>query len=111
MLFADVEAFCLIDEELTTKFVEAFHGNVSKMIHELNCEPEFVNSWGDSFFAVFEDLNDALKLAMHMRDFFAHKEIGLIYPSSGNLDVRISMHAGPVYEEFDPLLNKSKLFW
>lgn len=109
MLFADVEAFCLIDEELTTKFVEAFHGNVSKMIHELNCVPEFVNSWGDSFFAVFEDLNDALKLAMHMRDFFAHKDWSDI-SVNGNLDVRISMHAGPVYEEFDPLLNKINFF-
>ena len=62
MLFADVEAFTRVNEELTAQFVEVFHGGVANMIKELNCKPEFVNSWGDSFFAVFDDLNDALKL-------------------------------------------------
>ena len=80
------------------------------MMQELNCKPEFVNSWGDSFFAVFEDLNDALKLAMGMRDFFGNGNWPEL-SETGNLDVRISMHAGPVYEEFDPLLKKQKLLW
>ena len=60
MLFADVEAFTRVDEDKTTKFVEVFHGNVSRMMDELNCKPAFLNSWGDSFFAVFDDLSDAL---------------------------------------------------
>jgi class 3 adenylate cyclase/tetratricopeptide (TPR) repeat protein len=109
MLFADVEAFTRVKEELTAQFVEVFHGGVAKMMKELNCKPEFVNSWGDSFFAVFEDLNDALRLAMNMRDFFGNGNWPEL-SASGNLDVRISMHAGPVYEEFDPLLKKPNFF-
>ena len=109
MLFADVEAFTKVREELTPQFVEVFHGGVSKMIQELNCKPEFVNSWGDSFFAIFDDLNDALKLAMGMRDFFGNGNWPEL-SETGKLDVRISMHAGPVYEEFDPLLKKRNFF-
>ncbi len=109
MLFADVEAFTRVKEELTAQFVEVFHGGVANMMKELNCKPEFVNSWGDSFFAVFEDLNDALKLAMSMRDFFGNGNWPEL-SESGKLDVRISMHAGPVYEEFDPLLKKRNFF-
>lgn len=109
MLFADVESFTRVNEELTAQFVEVFHGGVANMIKELNCKPEFVNSWGDSFFAVFDDLNDALKLAMNMRDFFGNGNWPEL-SGSGNLDVRISMHAGPVYEEFDPLLKKRNFF-
>ena len=29
---------------------------------------------------------------------------------NGNMDVRISLHAGPVYEEFDPILKKRNFF-
>ena len=109
MLFADVEAFTKVQEELTPQFVEVFHGGVAKMMQELSCRPEFVNSWGDSFFAVFDDLNDALKLAMGMRDFFGNGNWPEL-SDTGKLDVRISMHAGPVYEEFDPLLKQRNFF-
>ena len=109
MLFADVEAFAKVDEDKTTQFVEVFHGNVSRMMDELNCSPSFLNSWGDSFFAVFDDLSDALKLAMSIRDFFGNGKWTDL-SSDGKLDVRISMHAGPVYEEFDPILKKRNFF-
>ena len=109
MLFADVEAFAKVDEDKTIEFLDVFHGNISRMMQEIGCVPEFLNSWGDSLFAVFEDLNDALKLAMEMRDFFANGS----WPDlaeEGKIEVRISMHAGPVYEEFDPLLKKRNFF-
>ena len=77
-----------MDEDKTTQFVEVFHGNVSRMMDELGCKPAFLNSWGDSFFGVFDDLNDALKLSMAIRDFFANGNWdGLA--SDGKLDVRI----------------------
>ena len=109
MLFADVAAFTKVDEDKTTQFVEVFHGNVSRMMDELNCKPAFLNSWGDSFFAVFDELSDALKLSMAIREFFSSGKWDEL-SSDGKLDVRISMHAGPVYEEFDPILKKRNFF-
>ena len=69
MIFADVGKFSKVNEENTTHFVEVFHGSIAKMIQDLGCTPEFINSWGDSFFAVFNDVGKALDLAMAMRDF------------------------------------------
>ncbi len=109
MLFADVQGFTSVHEDMTPKFVDAFHGNAARIMEELNCKPAFVNSWGDCFFAVFEDLNDALKLAVSLRDFFSQKQWPEL-TAEGSMDVRISMHAGPVYEEFDPLLKKRNFF-
>lgn len=109
MIFADVAAFSQITEELTSQFVAAFHGGVSEMIEKLSIGPSFVNTWGDSFFAVFDDLENALKLALGMRDYFTDGTWSEWLPQ-GNMDVRISMHAGPVYEEFDPILKKRNFF-
>ena len=109
MLFADVQAFSQVTEEMTSRFVEVFHGGVAEMIDRLPQPPPFVNTWGDSFFAVFEDLESALQLALEMRDYFNDDKWSEWIPDGG-LQVRISMHAGPVYEEFDPILKKRNFF-
>ncbi len=109
MLFADVQAFSRVVEEKTGSFVEAFHGGISQMMAKLSEAPVFVNTWGDSFFAVFDSTEDALKLALDIRDYFnkgSWKNLLL----EGEMEVRISMHAGPVYEEFDPILQKINFF-
>ena len=100
MIFADIEAYSKITDDLTTQFVEVFHGAVSRMIDKLPSQPSFVNTWGDSFFAVFEDLESALQLALAMRDHFTDSMTSKWLPT-GKMDIRISLHAGPVYEEFD----------
>ena len=109
MLFADVQAFSRVVEEKTGSFVEAFHGGISNLMGKLSEPPVFVNTWGDSFFAVFDSTEDALKLALDIRDYFnkrSWKELLV----EGEMEVRISMHAGPVYEEFDPILKKRNFF-
>jgi class 3 adenylate cyclase len=109
MLFADVEGFSKVSEELTPVFVEKFLGGISNGLETLSKPPAFVNTWGDSFFAVFDDLDDGLSLALQLRDYFSNgnwEELGL----SEGLEVRISMHAGPVYEELDPVLMRRNFF-
>ena len=101
--FCRREGFTKVSEELTPLFVEKFLGGISNGLATLSKPPAFVNTWGDSFFAVFDDLDDALSLAVQLRDYFSKgnwEEIGL----TEGLQVRISMHAGPVYEEMDPIL-------
>ena len=109
MIFADVEGFSKVPEALTPVFVEKFLGGVSGMIESLSKPPAFVNTWGDSFFAVFDDLDDALNLAMQLRDYFSKGDWSELDLRDG-LEVRISMHAGPVYEEFDPVLQRRNFF-
>ena len=109
MLFADVEGFSRLDETMTPYFVEKFLGGISEIIGRLTSTPAFVNTWGDSFFAVFESTEDALKLALDIRDYF-NKGSWKDLLVEGEMEIRISMHAGPVYEEFDPILNRRNFF-
>ncbi len=109
MLFADVEGFSRLEENKTPQFVEKFLGGISSILSKLSSPPSFVNTWGDSFFAVFDNLDDGLELALELRDYFSAgdwTELGL----SEGMEVRISMHAGPAYEKFDPILGKLNFF-
>lgn len=109
MLFADVEGFSRLDETMTPYFVEKFLGGISEIISRLASSPAFVNTWGDSFFAVFDKLEDGLELALELRDYFSKgdwTELGMME----GMEVRISMHAGPAYEKFDPILGKLNFF-
>ena len=109
MLFADVEGFSKLDESKTPQFVEKFLGGISESLSKLSNIPSFVNTWGDSFFAVFDNLDDGLELALELRDYFSGgdwTDLGL----TDGMEVRISMHAGPAYEKFDPILGKLNFF-
>ena len=46
MLFADVEGFTKVSEELTPVFVEKFLGGISNGLATLSKPPAFVNTWG-----------------------------------------------------------------
>ena len=109
MLFADVEGFSRLDEAKTPYFVEKFLGGISEIIERLSSAPAFVNTWGDSFFAVFDKLEDGLQLALELRDYFSKGDWSDLGMMEG-MEVRISMHAGPAYEKFDPILGKLNFF-
>ena len=109
MLFADIEGYSGVEDCKVPEFLEKFLGGVSSILDKFSLKPAFVNTWGDSFFAVFEELDDGLKVALELRDYFSDNDwtdIGL----KDGIDIRISMHAGPVFEKFDPILNKTNFF-
>jgi class 3 adenylate cyclase len=109
MLFADIEGFSGVEDSKLPEFLDRFLDGVSKILDKLSLSPTFVNTWGDSFFAVFEELDDGLKLALELRDHFASTDWSDLGFRDG-IDVRISMHAGPVFEKFDPILKKINFF-
>ncbi len=109
MLFADVAGFSDIDDSKTLLFLDKFLGGVSDVLKKFSFEPCFINTWGDCVFAVFDELDDGIKVALEVRDYFVNgdwSELGLV----DGIEIRISMHAGPVFEKFDPVLGKSNFF-
>ena len=109
MLFADVAGFSEIEDSNTVLFLDKFLGGISNILKKFSFDPCFVNTWGDCFFAVFDEFDDGIKVALELRDYFAKgdwSELGLM----DGLEIRISIHAGPVYEKFDPILGKSNFF-
>jgi class 3 adenylate cyclase/tetratricopeptide (TPR) repeat protein len=106
ILFADVVGFSKLTEEEIPRFVKHFLGMVAERLATV--PPESVvkkNTWGDGLFFVFEDVCDAGRLALDLRDQVVNtrwEEKGL----PAGLNMRIALHAGPVYLCTDPVTER-----
>jgi class 3 adenylate cyclase/tetratricopeptide (TPR) repeat protein len=101
MLFADAQGFSRLSDEEVPRFVEHFLGLVAELIEETPYPPLTKNTWGDGLYFVFESVAGAGQFALELRDRVAAtnwKELGL-----PNLNLRIGLHAGPVYACRDPV--------
>lgn len=102
MLFADAVEFRRVRESQMPSFVREFLGAIGELADRSPHAPIVRNTWGDGLFLVFEGASEAAHFALSLRERIAGTnwaERGL--PAS--LDVRIALHAGPVYPCVDPV--------
>jgi class 3 adenylate cyclase len=107
VMFADIIGFARLDDS----HIPAYLRLLEKLRLQLDGVglAEAFNSWGDAFFVVMEDAASLAGLALRLRDLV--QELG--GPEFGfprRLDVRISLHAGPVYRMHDPFTGRVN-FW
>jgi class 3 adenylate cyclase len=107
MLFADILGF----GRLTDAHIPAFLDLIERLRAGLEdrFRPELVNSWGDALFVVMDEASPLAAFALALRDLvqcFGASDHG--FP--GDLAVRISLHAGPVYRMQDPFTRRTN-FW
>jgi len=103
MIFCDVQGYSRLKEEKIPTFVEHFMGTVEGMLDGFPDKPLFRNTWGDELFCVFSDLRHAGHFALDLHDrinSISWEEKGL----PKDLNMRISLHAGPVFSFKDPVL-------
>lgn len=102
MLFADVEGYSRLPEEQIPSFVQHFMGTMQVFLSEFPAKPLMVNTWGDALHCVFTTVMEAGNFALGLRDRLTGvnwQEQGL----PGGLNLRISLHAGPVYVWEQPI--------
>jgi pilus assembly protein FimV len=100
MLFSDMAGFSKLPEGLYPNFVKYFLKDIAKEINKFKPQPIFINTWGDAIFAVMSDKN-----AVAMMD-YATCILNAVINAQKHLpqiNIRIALHAGPVYEEQDPI--------
>ena len=105
IMFADVVGYSSLPETVIPKYVAQFNQRVSRLIAESAAAPINVNTWGDGLFFVFNGVEDAGRFALDLRDLVLKTnwiEVGL----PRNLSIRIGVHAGPVYVNFDPVVRE-----
>ena len=105
MLFADIVGFTKLSETQVPGFVENFLGKVARLMNDMKCPPIHQNTWGDAVCCVFDNVSDAGVFALNLRDMVRGtnwNEWGL----PNDLNIRIALHAGPVFPCFDPVLKK-----
>lgn len=105
IMFADVVGYSRLPETAIPKYVANFNQRVSRLIAESASSPVNVNTWGDGLFFVFSNVEDAGRFGLDLRDLVMKTNwIDLGLPT--NLTIRIAVHAGPVYVNFDPVVRQ-----
>lgn len=101
LLFADVEGFSRLSDEEVPRFVEHFLGLGAGLMAETEHKPLVTNTWGDGLYLVFPGVQEAGLFALELRDRVASTD----WASRGlpKLNLRIGLHAGPVYACTDPM--------
>ena len=102
ILFADTVGFSKLSDRNLPLYVEHFIGAIPKIVTQTGAKHLYQNTWGDALFMVFATLDDAAEFALSMCDELSNinwRKKGL----PDNLNFRIALHAGPVYELNDPL--------
>lgn len=105
IMFADVVGYSKLPETVIPKYVAQFNQRVSRLIAESSSSPINVNTWGDGLFFCFSGAEDAGRFGLDLRDLVVKTDwIDLGLPH--NLSIRIAVHAGPVYVNFDPIVRQ-----
>jgi class 3 adenylate cyclase/tetratricopeptide (TPR) repeat protein len=101
LLFADAEGFSKLSDEEVPRFVEHFLGLAGNLAEELEYKPLVKNTWGDGLYFVFAHVREAGLFALELRDRVRRTD----WAARGlpNLNLRIGLHAGPVYLCTDPV--------
>jgi class 3 adenylate cyclase len=105
IMFADVVGYSKLPETVIPKYVAQFNQRVSRLIADSSAAPVNVNTWGDGLFFVFNGVEDAGRFALDLRQLVVSTdwvELGLPH----QLNIRIGIHAGPVYVNFDPVVRQ-----
>lgn len=102
MLFADAVSFSKLTEEELPLFIRTFLGEIGDLVQNSEHKPIMRNTWGDGLYLVFPDVRSTGLFALQL-----YERICTVDWSTRNLpptlNLRIALHAGPVYSCIDPV--------
>lgn len=112
MLFADIVGYSKLREQLIPDFVREFMGRVAEVMAASADSPMSVNTWGDALYFVFDTAAGGGRFALALQRMIAEQtehwqRSGLGWQDGPVLrtpTLRIGVHAGPVYMNFDPVV-------
>jgi len=103
MLFADAVNFSKLDEQQIPRFLQYFLGTIAELIDRSKHPPVTKNTWGDGLYFVFSSVRDAGQFSLELCDLISNTD----WAAKGlpkELNLRIALHAGPVYACIDPVI-------
>jgi class 3 adenylate cyclase len=105
LLFADAEGFSKLTDEEAPLFVQQFLGLAGRLAAESAHRLLAKNTWGDGLYFVFSNVRDAGQFALDLRD--AVRNTDWSKHGLPDLNLRIGLHAGPVYSCRDPVTERT----
>lgn len=109
MLFCDIAGYSKLKEEHTPAFLD-FMARLRDGLAAAGVEPISINTWGDAIFAVMDKATPMAEYALTMQEVVTRlgEEMRDSFPKPLNL--RISLHAGPVFEAIDPICGRKNFY-
>ncbi len=105
MLFGDIKGFSKLGDDQMPAFAARVLGTLGDVLDRFGERVAFANSWGDAFFAVFDDARSAARCALEMQDEMARVDFAAAgLPEA--MALRIGGHLGPVHRVDDPILHR-----
>lgn len=105
MLFADIKGYTKLAELQIPDFVHHFVKRVAALMDTSPNPPVVRNTWGDAIHCVFDHVSDAGTFALKLRDMIRQTDWAQ-FGLPNDLNIRIALHAGPVYPCMDPVLQR-----
>ncbi len=107
ILFADIVEFSRMNEEQTPAFIYKFLQFLSEELRSFPVRPLMENTWGDAIVAVMDQAMPLVEYASTLqRTVKSAARMGL----PEKMNIRIGLHAGPVFEGKDPITERLNFF-
>jgi len=109
MLFADFAGYSRLHDAFAPLFQTRFLEIGARIIEDSAEKPLEAKTWGDAVYAVFEAPVAAADFALR----FLERMLAIDWTAAGlssSSQVRIALHAGPVFRAFDPVMGRDGHF-
>ncbi len=109
LLFADIAGFGRLHDAHAPLFHSRFLGVVSRQIKACAVQPLEANTWGDALYVVFAQAEQGAEFALGLLERMNEVD----WTAQGLADtsqIRIALHAGPVFCGFDPIMGRDNYF-
>jgi class 3 adenylate cyclase len=109
LLFADFAGFSRLHDAYAPLFQAQFLDIVANEIEAARGKPLDSKTWGDGLYVVFESPEHGAEFALRLQSSMLAvdwKAAGL----SETSQIRIALHAGPVFRGFDPIMGRDGYF-
>jgi class 3 adenylate cyclase len=109
MMFCDIAGYSKLKEEHTPVFLD-FLRIISEGMAKLEHQPLAINTWGDAIFAVMDKATPMAEYAMTLQEMVLKADVELKDKLPHPLNLRISLHAGPVFQAEDPICGRKNFY-
>ena len=109
MMFCDIAGYSKLKEEHTPVFLD-FLRIINRGMARLEVQPIAINTWGDAIFAVMDKASPMAEYAQTLQEMVAAADEELHDRLPHPLSLRISLHAGPVFQAIDPICGRQNFY-
>ncbi len=109
LMFADFAGYSRLHDAFAPLFQTSFWKIAAAQIEASPVKPLMANTWGDALYVVFESAPEAAEFALQ----FLARMLEVDWTAAGLADtsqIRIALHAGPVFCGFDPIMDRDNYF-